>query len=201
MISIVDYGVGNLSNVERALRRAGAREVCITDRRDPILSSRAVVLPGVGHFGHCATELAARGLDRTIREARDARIPLLGLCVGMQLLFESSEEDGTARGLGLLAGTVRRLTGRVRVPHTGWNEVRQRRAHPWMSEVPVAAHFYFVHAYAPDASAPSVIATTDHGGDFGSVVGGDGILGVQFHPEKSSTMGTRLLRGFVRAVA
>ena len=201
MISIVDYGVGNLANVERALRRAGAPEVCISDRRETILSSRAIVLPGVGHFGHCATELAARGLDDTIRAAREKAIPLLGLCVGMQLFFESSEEEGNARGLGLLKGTIRRLTGAVRVPHTGWNEVRARRAHPWMSDVPDASHFYFVHAYAPEASADSVVATTDHGGDFGSVVGGDGILGVQFHPEKSSTMGTRLLRGFVRAVA
>jgi glutamine amidotransferase len=201
VISIVDYGVGNLANVERALRRAGAREVCITDRRDAILASRAAVLPGVGHFGHCATELAARGLDRTIREARDKGIPLLGLCVGMQLFFESSEEDANARGLGLLQGTVRRLTGPVRVPHTGWNEVRQRRSHRWMSDVPDAAHFYFVHAYAPDASVESAVATTDHGGDFASVVAADRILGVQFHPEKSSTMGTRLLRGFVRAVA
>jgi glutamine amidotransferase len=201
VISIVDYGVGNLANVERALRRAGASEVSITDRREGILSSRAVVLPGVGHFGHCATELAARGLDRAIHEAHDAGIPLLGLCVGMQLFFESSEEDPSARGLGLLPGMVRRLSGAVRVPHTGWNEVRQRRAHPWMSDVPDASHFYFVHAYAPEATASSVVATTEHGGDFGSVVGGDGILGVQFHPEKSSSMGTRLLRGFVRAVA
>lgn len=201
MISIVDYGVGNLANVERALRRAGAADVCITDRRDAIVSSRAVVLPGVGHFGHCASELAARGLDDTIREARARRIPLLGLCVGMQLFFEASEEDPNARGLGLLPGIVRRLAGPVRVPHTGWNEVRLRRPHPWMSEVPDRAHFYFVHAFAPEASAAPVFATTDHGGEFGSVVGGDGILGVQFHPEKSSTMGTRLLRGFVRAVA
>lgn len=201
MISIVDYGVGNLANVERALRRAGASDVCISDRRDAILSSRAVVLPGVGHFGHCASELRSRGLDGTIREARDKGIPLLGLCVGMQLFFESSEEDAKARGLALLPGTVRRLTGPVRVPHTGWNEVHQRRAHPWLSDVPDAAHFYFVHGYAPEATSPAVVATTDHGGDFGSVVGGDGILGVQFHPEKSSTMGTRLLRGFVRAVA
>ena len=201
MISIVDYGVGNLANVERALLRAGASEVCVTDRREAILSSRAVVLPGVGHFGHCASELAARGLDRTIREARDKAIPLLGLCVGMQLFFEWSEEDASARGLGLLKGTVRRLTGPVRVPHTGWNEVHQRRAHPWMADVPDMAHFYFVHGYAPEGTAESVVAITDHGGDFGSVVGAEGILGVQFHPEKSSTMGTRLLRGFVRAVA
>jgi len=201
VISIVDYGVGNLANVERALRRAGASDVCITDKRDEILASRAVVLPGVGHFGHCASELAARGLDDTIRVAREERIPLLGLCVGMQLFFESSDEEATARGLGLLPGKVRRLSGAVRVPHTGWNEVRQRRAHPWMRDVPDMAHFYFVHAYAPEGTAGSVIATTDHGGDFGSIVGGDGILGVQFHPEKSSTMGTRLLRGFVQAVA
>lgn len=173
----------------------------ITDQRDAILSSRAIVLPGVGHFGHCARELAARGLDGAIRDARAKGIPLLGLCVGMQLFFESSEEDTSARGLALFSGTVRQLRGPLRVPHTGWNEVRVRRTHPWLSDVPDGAHFYFVHGYAPEASGAMVVATTDHGADFGSIVGGDGILGVQFHPEKSSHMGARLLHGFVQGVA
>ncbi len=201
MISIVDYGVGNLANVERALRRAGATEVRVSARADEILASRAVVLPGVGHFGHCARELAARGLDAPVREAHARRIPLLGLCVGMQLFFEASEEDGTANGLGLLRGVVRRLRGAVRVPHTGWNAVRIRAAHPWLANVTDGAHFYFVHAYAPEAGGDAVLATTDHGAEFGSIVGSDAILGVQFHPEKSSHMGTRLLEGFIRGIA
>jgi glutamine amidotransferase len=201
VISIVDYGVGNLANVERALRRAGASDVRVTDQREALLESRAIVLPGVGHFGHCARELASRGLDSTIRDARARAIPLLGLCVGMQLFFESSEEDATVRGLALLPGTVRRLRGEVRVPHTGWNAVRVRRAHPWLRNVPDGSHFYFVHGYAPSSSGMGVVATTEHGTDFGSIVGGDGILGVQFHPEKSSHMGTRLLQGFVQSVA
>jgi glutamine amidotransferase len=201
VISIVDYGVGNLANVERALRRAGASEVRISATPEEILSSRAVVLPGVGHFGHCARELARRGLAGPVREARARGIPLLGLCVGMQLFFEKSEEDASATGLGLLPGTVRRLSGAARVPHTGWNDVRIRGTHPWLSKALDGAFFYFVHSYAPEATAESVIATTDDGVSFGSIVGGDGILGVQFHPEKSSHSGTRLLNGFVRGVS
>jgi glutamine amidotransferase len=159
------------------------------------------VLPGVGNFGHCARELAARGLDAPVREARAKGIPILGLCVGMQLFFEQSEEDLSAKGLGVLRGTVRRLRGAVRIPHTGWNEVRLRRAHPWLAEIPEGAHFYFVHSYAPEVAGDAVIATTDHGDAFASIVGADGLLGVQFHPEKSSHMGTRLLEGFVRGIS
>ena len=201
MIAIVDYGVGNLANVERALRRAGATDVCVTGDPRQVLASRAIVLPGVGHFGHCARELAARGLDGPVREAHARGLPLLGLCVGMQLMFESSEEDPAARGLGLLPGVVRRLRGDVRVPHTGWNEVRVRRPHPWVDGTADGAHFYFVHSYAPEAASPATVATTDHGGAFASIVGADRVLGLQFHPEKSSHMGTLLLTGFVRAVA
>ena len=200
MISIVDYGVGNVANVERALRRAGATAVRMTTRSDEILASRAVVLPGVGHFGHCARELTARGLDGPVREARARRIPLLGLCVGAQLFFEASEEDESVTGLGFLRGVVRRLRGAVRVPHTGWNTVRARRKHPWLDGLADGAHFYFVHAYAPEAGGGGVLATTDHGAEFGSIVGDDGILGLQFHPEKSSHAGTRLLEGFVRGI-
>lgn len=200
MIAIIDYGVGNLANVERALGRAGAREVRVTDDAAVIREARAIVLPGVGHFGHCARELGARGLEGPVREAHARGVPLLGLCVGMQLLFEGSEEDPAARGLGLASGTVRRLGGAVRIPHTGWNEVRLRRPHPWLGGLADGAHFYFVHSYAPEAATATAVATTDHGGEFASVVAGDGFLGLQFHPEKSSLMGTRLLSGFVQAV-
>jgi glutamine amidotransferase len=200
MIAVVDYGVGNLANVERALRRAGARAVSVTRDHDEILSSRAVVLPGVGHFGHCSRELHRRGLDRTVRAARARALPLLGLCVGMQLFFEASEEDDSAPGLGLYCGMVRRLDDGLRVPHTGWNSVRLRKAHPWLSRIPDEAHFYFVHSYAADPEDDVVLATTEYGRDLPAIVGGDGILGVQFHPERSSLMGQRLLEGFVRGV-
>ena len=200
MISIVDYGVGNLANVERALHRAGAGEVRITRDASEILSSRAVVLPGVGHFGHCARELARFGLDATMRIVRERGTPLLGLCVGMQLFFEGSEEDESVNGLGFARGMVRRIRGDVRVPHTGWNEIHFTRAHPWVADVPEGAHFYFVHSYAPSPDADGVIATTDYGDGFGAIVGGDGFLGFQFHPEKSSLMGTRLLHAFVRSL-
>src|SRR5439155_18142 len=124
--------------------------VRVTRSEDEILSARAVVLPGVGHFGHCARELRRFGLDATVRTAGERGIPLLGLCVGMQLLFEGSDEDPETPGLGLYRGRVRRLRGPVRVPHTGWNRLRFVRAHPWLAEVPDAAYFYFVHAFAAE---------------------------------------------------
>ncbi len=201
MIAIVDYGVGNLANVARALARAGAAEVALT--RDPaaITGADGVVLPGVGHFGHCARELRRLGLDEPVRRAHEARVPLLGLCVGMQLFFEGSQEDDEAPGLGFYRGTVRRLGGGARVPHTGWNAVRLERAHPWLDGVPDGAHFYFVHSYAPDPAEDVVVGTTVHGAtSFPAIVGSERMLGVQFHPEKSGAMGARLLSAFVRGV-
>lgn len=202
MIAIVDYGVGNLANLDRALRRAGAGDVRVTRSHVEILAARAVVLPGVGNFGHCARELRRLGLDVMVRVAHERGIPLLGLCVGMQLLFDSSEEDPSTPGLSLCRGTVRRLRGDVRVPHTGWNQVRRERAHPWLANVPDAAYFYFVHAYAAEpADAATVVGTARHGEPFAAAVASDGMLGLQFHPEKSGAMGARALAGFVRATA
>ena len=200
MIAVVDYGVGNLANVARALQRAGATDVRITRDRAEILSARAVVLPGVGHFGHCSRELRRFGLDETLCTVRERGAPLLGLCVGMQLFFESSEEDRDAPGLGLLRGTVRRLGDGMRIPHTGWNTVRLRAPHPWLSRVPDGAHFYFVHSFAPDPAHDVVLATTDYGAEIPAIVGVDALVGVQFHPEKSARMGQRLLEGFVREI-
>lgn len=200
MIAIVDYGVGNLANVARALRRAGAKDVEITRDASRILGARAVVLPGVGNFGHCSRELHRLALDAPVRQARVKGVPILGLCVGMQLFFESSEEDEQESGLGFYCGTVRRLRGPVRVPHTGWNAVRLVGVHPWLAGVPDRAHFYFVHSYASDPEDDVVLGTTDYGGPVPAIVGGEGLLGVQFHPEKSGAMGERLLSGFVRGV-
>src|SRR4029077_17857443 len=152
------------------MRRARARDVRITDDATAIRDARAIVLTGVSQFGHCARELRARGLEAPVREAHSRGVPLLGLCVGMQLLFDGSEEDPTEPGLGLARGVIRRLRGPVRVPHTGWNEVRQTRAHPWLGGLAGGAYFYFVHSYAPDAASASAVATTDHGIAFASVV-------------------------------
>jgi len=202
VIAIVDYDVGNLPNIERALRRAGARDVRVTRSHAEILAAQAVVLPGVGHFGHCARELRRLGLDAMVRIAHDRAIPILGLCVGMQLFFEESEEDPGTAGLGLMRGRVRRLRGDVRVPHTGWNSVRVARAHPWLAGIPDGAYFYFVHSYAAEpADASAVFGTVEHGETLTAVVAGPGMLGMQFHPEKSSAMGTHVLASFVRATA
>jgi glutamine amidotransferase len=200
VIAIIDYGVANLPNVERALRRAGANDVRVTRSHVEILAARAIVLPGVGHFGHCARELRRFGLDAMVRVAHDRGIPLLGLCVGMQLFFEESEEDPGTPGLALQRGRVRRLRGDVRVPHTGWNQVSLTRPHPWLADVPAGAYFYFVHSYAAEpADRSTVVGTVDHGATLAAAVGSDGLLGLQFHPEKSGAMGVRVLRSFVRA--
>jgi glutamine amidotransferase len=200
MIAIVDYGVGNLANLERALRRAGASDVRVTRSHVEVLAARAIVLPGVGNFGHCARELRRFGLDAMVRVAHDRGIPLLGLCVGMQLFFEDSEEDPGTPGLGLEPGHVRRLHGEVRVPHTGWNDVAITRPHPWLADVPSGAYFYFVHSYAAEpAKSNAVVGTVDHGGAVTAAIASPGLLGLQFHPEKSGAMGIRVLRSFVRA--
>jgi len=202
VIAIVDYGVGNLENLERALRRAGASDVRITREHVEILAANAVVLPGVGNFGHCARELRRFGLDTMVRVAHDRGTPLLGLCVGMQLFYEESEEEPGTPGLGFSRGRVRRLRGDVRVPHTGWNRVRFARPHPWLEGVADGAYFYFVHSYAPEPADPSdVVGTVEHGGTVTAAVGSERTLGLQFHPEKSGAMGIRVLRSFVRATA
>jgi glutamine amidotransferase len=202
VIAIVDYGVGNLANVQRGLQRAGATDVRVTRSEDEILAARAVVLPGVGNFGHCSRELRRFGLDATVRTARERGIPLLGLCVGLQLFFEGSDEDPEAPGLGFYRGRVRRLRGSVRVPHTGWNRLRIVRANPWLADVPDDAYFYFVHAFAPEPEDQNVVVgTVEHGGSVTAAVGGENLLGLQFHPEKSGAMGVRALAGFVRATA
>jgi glutamine amidotransferase len=202
MIAIVDYGVGNLASLDAALRRAGADDVRVTRSHVDILAAKAVVLPGVGRFGHCASELRRLGLDVMVRVASDRGIPLLGLCVGMQLFFDESEEDPGTPGLGLCRGRVRRLRGDVRVPHTGWNQVRMVRPHPWLAGIPDEAYFYFVHSYAVEpGDERAIVATVDHGGAVTAAVGSGTLLGLQFHPEKSGAMGTAVLRSFVRTTA
>ena len=200
MIAIADYGIGNLGSVTKAFRHVGA-EVRLTGDADELRRAEALVLPGDGAFAATMAEVESRGLVPVLREAVDAGKPLLGICIGMQLLFEESEEHGRHRGLGFLPGRVRRFEGPLAVPHMGWNRLHVKREHPLLAGVPDGAHVYFVHSYYCDAPAEVVIASSDYGRDFAAVVGRGSVLGVQFHPEKSQDVGLRILKNFAELPA
>jgi glutamine amidotransferase len=193
MIALIDYGVGNLQSVEKALAAVGGRVRRIVDPRE-VDQAGAVVVPGVGHFGATAT------LDVRWRQALRTFVadggPLLGICLGMQWLFEGSDEAPALDGLGLLAGRCRRLTG-ARVPHVGWNSLDPAQRCPILDGVPAGAQVYFTHSYAAPVTEACVAATT-YGTTFASLVcSGDRVVGAQFHPEKSGAVGLRILRNFV----
>ena len=203
MTVLVDYGIGNLRSLERAFGRAGV-PVLRSGRLDDVRAAERLVLPGVGAFGACADALAATGLGDVVRERVQAGVPLLGVCVGMQLLFDGSDEGGGA-GLGLLPGRVVRFApdlpgpdGRaLKVPHMGWNALRAHRSHPTVDGLGDAPHVYFVHSYhAAPADPADVVADADYGGPVPAVVARDHVTGVQFHPEKSGPVGLALLRGW-----
>lgn len=197
MIAIADYGIGNLGSVTKAFRHAGA-EVTLTGDPAALRSADALVLPGDGAFAATMEEVTRRGLVPVIREAVETGKPLLGICIGMQLFFDESEEHGRHSGLGVLPGRVRRFDDGMPVPHMGWNRLRRRQAHPLLDGIEDGAHVYFVHSYYCDAPEAVTIATSDYGRDFPAVVGQGSVLGVQFHPEKSQTVGLRMVANFVR---
>lgn len=198
MIAIVDYGVGNLASARKALRAVGAAAELVRDP-DRLGRADAIVLPGVGNFGHCSREFRSFGFEPPLRDARSRGVPILGICVGMQLLFDGSEEAEGEPGLGFLRGPVVRMTGVARLPQIGWNSVHVTGAHPWLRDVRDGDHFYFVHSYVPEATGPVALGTVDYGGPRLAIAGGEGLLGVQFHPEKSGANGLRLLRAFAEA--
>jgi glutamine amidotransferase len=200
VIAVVDYGLGNLGSVMKGLRHVGA-EAVLTSDPSVLRAAEALVLPGDGAFGATMEEIRGRGLDVVLREAAQRGTHLLGICIGMQVLFEESEEHGRHDGLGLLPGRVRRFSGPLPVPHMGWNRLAFRKAHPLFEGLSAGSHVYFVHSYFCDAGEDVVLATSDYGPDFAAVVGRGAVLGVQFHPEKSQTVGLRLLENFVRRVA
>lgn len=206
-VAVVDYGSGNLRSVARALQRSGL-EPLVTSDPAAVLHADAVVLPGVGAFADAAANLAAKGLDEAVLRAIEAGRPYLGLCLGLQLLFEESEEHGQTKGLGVLRGRISRFPerapdgSRLRVPHIGWNEVAFRGRHPMLERLPERDFFYFVHGYRAVAADPEVVVgTTDYGGPFAAAVATERIFAVQFHPEKSQEAGRRLLDAFAAWIA
>ena len=197
LIAIVDYGMGNRRSVEKSLQRVGARTVTTSDH-DALRATDGLLLPGVGAFPAAMRAIRALGLDELLRERAAAGAPLFGSCMGMQLLFEASEEHGGAEGLGILKGTVRRLRAPgLNLPHIGWNAVRWTRPSPLTDGLPDPSFLYHVHTYAPHPVDPSeVLGTTDYGETFATVVGAGRVFGAQSHPEKSSAHGLALLANF-----
>jgi imidazole glycerol-phosphate synthase subunit HisH len=200
-VAVVDYGMGNLASVAKALERSGA-EARITASVTAVRAAAAVVLPGVGAFRDAAERLEQSGLGAAVLERIATGAPFLGVCLGLQLLFESSGEGGRWPGLGLFAGTVERLETGLKVPHVGWNELVWTAAGREMADgLPSPAAVYFVHSYAArPADSAIVAATTDYGGSVVAAVASANVWAVQFHPEKSSRTGLHLLAGFVDRV-
>lgn len=200
-ITIIDYGMGNLRSVQKAFEHIGAGAV-ITADAGIVDKAPALVLPGVGAFGDAMRNLRDAGLDTAIHRTVEAGKPFLGICLGQQLMFEESEEMGQHRGLGLLRGRVRRFrNGKLKVPHIGWNQIHIQRNDPILAGVPPESFAYFVHSYYVEPRDPDVIlATTDYGIDFASIVCRDRMWGIQFHPEKSQDVGLRILRNFAGIV-
>lgn len=200
MIALIDYGAGNVRSVHKALAAVGA-EVQVTQDASVVLAAEKVVLPGVGAFGDCMLSLARLGLIAAIRAVVARGTPFLGICVGMQVLFDEGTEMGRHAGLGLLPGRVVKfdIDPALKVPHTGWNQVVPVTATPLLADLPDGAWAYFNHGYYCQARPEHTLAVADYGGTFPCVVGRDNVYGLQFHPEKSQHVGLHILRNFVES--
>jgi glutamine amidotransferase len=201
-LGLVDYGMGNRRSMQKSLERAGATVVLSGDH-DALRATDGLVVPGVGAFAAAMRALADTGLDELVRERAAAGVPVLGACLGMQLLFEHGAEHGGADGLGLLPGEVVPLDTRgLKLPHIGWNEVRWTRPSALSEGLPDPAPFYHVHSFVPVPAEDDIaLGISDYGSEFASVVGRGNVFGTQFHPEKSSRDGIALLANFVRVCA
>lgn len=201
-IAVVDYGMGNRRSVEKALEHAGARAV-VTGAHEEVAAADGLVVPGVGAFPKAIDSLRRLGLDEVIAHRLADGVPVLGICLGLQLLFESSTELGGAAGLGLLPGAVTALDAAgAKLPHIGWNLVRWRRESPLTAGLPEACAFYHVHSFVPRPTEDSdVLGVVEYGERFVSAIDREPLFGVQFHPEKSSVHGLRLLANFTRICA
>ena len=197
-IAVLDYGIGNLRSAQKALQHVGA-DAHLTADPGLIAAADGIVLPGVGAFGRCMEAMRASGLDRVAIDAIEADRPFLGICIGMQMLYESSEEAPDVRGLGVLKGRVRRLPEGVKRPQMQWNVLEPSRASGLLDGLADPVWVYFDHSYAPEMSV-DVVATCDYGGAITAAVERGRLWATQFHPEKSSALGLALLGNFVRAV-
>ena len=199
MIAVVDYGVGNLFSLRSSLRFIGA-ESCVSADAETLRAADKLILPGVGAFGDAAEKLRRSGLDRVVIEEAERGKPLLGICLGMQLLFEKSYEYGEHAGLGLLPGRVVAMEGRLppelKIPHIGWNALHIRRPSPLLRYVKEGECVYFVHSFYAEGCEDSLIATAEYGLELTAAVQKDNVMGCQFHPEKSGNVGLNILRAF-----
>lgn len=209
-LTLVDAGLGNLASVERALIQVGSATQ-ITSDPDKVATSRIVVFPGQGAFGKQTDEIVSGAMGEALRMVIQRGDPFLGICLGMQLLFEGSEEGGGHKGLGVLGGRCRRFPGdmtategdrvrRLKIPHMGWNELEIRAPdHPVLADVAPGAHAYFVHSFVFRCADPAdLLATAGYGGPVAAVIGRDNMVGTQFHPEKSQAAGLRMISNFLR---
>jgi imidazole glycerol-phosphate synthase subunit HisH len=198
-VAVLDYGVGNLHSAAKALDRAGA-EVRVVPTVAEAGGAAGLVVPGVGAYGACLNGLASAGGAAAVAAWLQEGRPLLGICVGMQLLFEASEEGPVSDGVGVVPGKIRRLTGDVKIPHIGWDEVAVRQGSRLFAGLGDGTRFYFVHSYAPEPDGDAVAAVCDYGGRFAAAVEHGNLFGTQFHPEKSGQAGLALLANFVTVV-
>jgi imidazole glycerol-phosphate synthase subunit HisH len=198
-VVIIDYGVGNLRSVEKAFAATGCEAIISSDECE-LRAAERLVLPGVGAFAACMKALKERGFDGLVKERANEGTPLLGVCVGMQLLFDESEEFGSTPGLGLLRGSVRRFESDLVVPHVGWNRIHQKQRHALFDKIEDGAFCYFVHSFYCQPVDENVVAgETEYGRRYASVVAQGHVCGVQFHPEKSQDVGLRMLRNFTKS--
>jgi glutamine amidotransferase len=198
MISIIDYDAGNIKSVEKAISHLG-EEVVITKDKDVILNSDKVILPGVGAFGDAMGKIRAYGLENTIYDVIDQKKPFLGICLGLQLLFKSSEESPGVSGLGILDGEILRIPAKegLKIPHMGWNSLEVKEGAKLFQGLPKNPYVYFVHSYYLKAAEDIVAATTDYSTLIHASVEKDNVFACQFHPEKSSASGLHILKNFI----
>ena len=199
MVAIIDYDAGNIKSVEKALLHLG-EEVIITRDREQILNSDKVILPGVGAFGDAMEKLRSYGLDKVIYEVVERKIPFLGICLGLQLLFEKSDETPGVKGLGILPGEILRIPDKegIKIPHMGWNSVKIKENARIFKDVPQDSYVYFVHSYYLKAGREEDVATTtEYSTLIHAAVEHDNVFACQFHPEKSSEIGLKILKNFV----
>lgn len=204
-VAVIDYGMGNLHSVESALQHAGTSDVVVTADPEIVAAADRVVFPGVGAIGDCMAEIKRLGFDRLITEVVASGKPLLGICVGMQAMMEGSEESGGTQCLGLFEGVVQRFPGGLdsqgrplKIPHMGWNTVRQSVAHPLWQGIEDNTRFYFVHSYCVTPTRSEVqVGECEYGLPFAAAIARDNIFATQFHPEKSHTAGLQLLTNFL----